>query len=192
MAKLLGEYGEEWLIPKLQRWQWQFSTAFSGIGAAESVGVLTIMWCHAMSFPGHTVNLLLLSQAVTSLQSEAEKLLKAKNCPARVPRVCHDFAIEIDQKCQEVLKNTYNVCVFDDVIKFDAKKTKQFCTTHGKNCVVMKKHPKDSVRCRSSASINIDVVRLATVSLKHLKARQTKPWSSGLKVNTAGHNLSKQ
>lgn len=30
-------YGEKWLCRKLEKWSWSLSTAFSGVGAAESV-----------------------------------------------------------------------------------------------------------------------------------------------------------
>ena len=29
--------GEQWLFKKLKKWRWSLSTAFSGVGAAESV-----------------------------------------------------------------------------------------------------------------------------------------------------------
>ena len=46
--RVLDHYGKDWLCSRLQNWQWQFSTAFSGIGAAENVGGLaTIENFHA-------------------------------------------------------------------------------------------------------------------------------------------------
>ena len=35
--KLAKHFGDDWLAKRLSRWQWSVSTAFSGVGAPESV-----------------------------------------------------------------------------------------------------------------------------------------------------------
>ena len=91
------------------------------------------------------------AEAVASLQSEARKVLKANMVPSPGPHVCHDFAIEIDKTCRRVLKDTYGVCCFEDVLTFDATKPTQFCTTHEKKCRIIKTHIKAKGNRRNSA-----------------------------------------
>ena len=91
------------------------------------------------------------AEAVASLQSQARKVLRANMVAPPGPHVCHDFAVEIDKTCRTVLKNTYGVCCFEDVLTFDATKPKQFCTTHEKECRVIKTHLKAKGKRRNSA-----------------------------------------
>jgi hypothetical protein len=35
--KLAKHFGDDWLAKRLSRWRWSVSTAFSGVGAPESV-----------------------------------------------------------------------------------------------------------------------------------------------------------
>ena len=44
------------------------------------------------------------------------------------------WACEKDQHCQDVLKRTHGICVFDDIMNLGYGKKHSYCTTHNREC----------------------------------------------------------
>ena len=44
--RVATRFGTSWLCKRLKAWRWTFASAFSGIGAPESVPVLVVMCCN--------------------------------------------------------------------------------------------------------------------------------------------------
>ena len=57
--------------------------------------------------------------------------LKVDNSTSHVRML---WACECDTACQEVLKQTHGLCVFDDIMSLGDGKSDAFCTTHQRHC----------------------------------------------------------
>lgn len=150
--KLSNHFGKEWMCSRLSAWRWNLSTAFSGIGAPESV--TSPIFCE-LDLPFTWPRIVKrLAKALASLQAAADNFLQANGQAKRNasdPYICSEYACEVDRKCQGVLGRTYRCCVFQDILTFNPLTKTQYCTTHGKQCRVRKNHLKDHDK-RDSAS----------------------------------------
>lgn len=126
LGRLCHHFGRAKVLNKLQKWRWNFTTSFSGIGCAETALYLEL------EFPPLEFKKVCGPKAVLSVQgavSEAVPLHWA-------PRVRTMWACENNSHCQEVLANTYgDSCLFGDIMEFDLPaKTELFCLKHKTMC----------------------------------------------------------
>lgn len=164
LDRLSGRFGSDWLCHRLLAWKWNFSTAFSGVGAPESVTRLILFssFCGdiilinkiipAFSPSGNSVPCIF--EALASLQSAAASFLRSNGFEPATnadPHVCSEFACEVDKSCQKVLGETYQCCCFQDILTFNPESKTEFCATHKKKCRVRKNHVKAKGQKRYSA-----------------------------------------
>ena len=142
LDKLAKHFGDDWLAKRLSRWRWSVSTAFSGVGAPESVLTPAHPYKSKEIYFNKCYNpfpLSLIDEALTSLEVAAKEFLKGYQggkMYSRRKNVDFTSTCECDPHCQRVLKKTYGLCNWPDVKTFKAKDMFAFCTTHQQECPV--------------------------------------------------------
>lgn len=180
LKKIADVWGEAFLLKKLNKWAWDMSTSFSGVGCAESARYsrLAKTRCsegHVESFGHPLPSQAPGAKAALSLQSAVRSFL-ANSRTTRMSKshVVLKHTCEINPDCQEVLAQTYGNCNFSDILSLDLTRQTFYCTTHKKMCNV----PQRTDASRSSLEINI-------LSLVFQNAQQ----HPGLQINIAGPSL---
>lgn len=66
------------------------------------------------------------------------------------------WAVEKDKGCQKILKDTYSVCCFDDIMKLNHTGKALWCTTHEKHCPlpVPQKDGRSLAKCAGTRPCN--------------------------------------
>ena len=143
LALLSHHFGERYVKKRLNAWNWDVATSFSGVGCPENVPLSFIIGCYWMfcfawgptpkNKPFQVVDLWTLPKhwlkAITCLQRSCSKFVNKKDKEF----VRFKWAFEWNKSCQRVLSETYRVCCFDDINKYNGSKS-LMCSTHGKMC----------------------------------------------------------
>ena len=135
LKRLCAAYGRDYVAKKVSAWSWATTTCFSGIGCAEmarSSGLFAFM----LEMPRNKSHQNAFPQALLSIQAAVNKMFPECRPRGIKNHVDMIWAVEKEKGCQKILKDTYSVCCFGDILKLDHTEKTLWCTTHNMYCPV--------------------------------------------------------
>ena len=124
LSRLEQKLGRGLVRKRLESWNWDVVSAFSGVGCAETVTCLS--WLKFIEF------VVAIHLRVSVLQPQALLTIQKAAGPRRGARL--RWAVESDPNAQKVLLGTYGSCLSHDIFDFDMTAETNQCLRHKTAC----------------------------------------------------------